>query len=274
MTATPDAAIAEAATASPPNSDTQKLFGQARALESQGNMGAAQRLYLKVTDMAPDFVYGWSNLGNTQIALGDLANAEGSYAKAIELCSTIECPDAYLLYLNRGALRINNDNLANGLTDLQQAAALKIRPDAILLQNLARAEELNGLYKQADKDYSGAIQMTARDVAPFWLRSALVKVQLGETGGAWDLFQRVNNRFPEAPEVRAAYAVLLWRKVNPKAREDEEEDAEDRARQIFLSIPDRARLKYSDREYLMKTIGWPPVMRETVLQIAKAVGDS
>ena len=60
--------------------------------------------------------------------------------------------------------------------------------------------------------------MTARDVAPFWL----LEVQLGETGRAWDLFQRVNNRFPEAPEVRAAYAVLLWRKVNPKAREEED----------------------------------------------------
>ena len=100
--------------------------------------------------------YGWSNLGNTQIALGDLANAEGSYAKAIELCFTIECPDAYLLYLNRGALR-KKKAIPRMVSPISNKRRYSIRPDAILLQNLARADELNGWYKQADIDYSGAI---------------------------------------------------------------------------------------------------------------------
>ena len=38
---------------SPVNPDARKLFNEGRALESQGNMFAAQRLYAKVTKVAP-----------------------------------------------------------------------------------------------------------------------------------------------------------------------------------------------------------------------------
>jgi hypothetical protein len=90
------------------------------------------------------------------------------------------CSDLYLLLLNRGSLRLN-----------------KIRR-----VNLARAKELNGLYEQADRDYTSAISMTDTEVSPFWLRSALAKFQLRD-------LKRVEYRFPDAPEVRAAYATFL-----------------------------------------------------------------
>jgi tetratricopeptide (TPR) repeat protein len=64
--------------------DAKKLFNKAHALESQGNMAAAQRLYAKVTKISPRFIYGWSNLGNTQVAMGDLGGAEENYSQAID----------------------------------------------------------------------------------------------------------------------------------------------------------------------------------------------
>jgi tetratricopeptide (TPR) repeat protein len=84
------------------------------------------------------------------------------------------------------------------LADLQQADLLRAQPDAIVLQNLARAKEVNGLYSQADRDYNVAISMTANEVNPFWLRSALVKFQLGDIQGGFDILKRVENRFPDA----------------------------------------------------------------------------
>ena len=237
-------------------------------------MAAAQRLYSKVTQMAPRFVYGWSNLGNAQTALGDLTTAERSYNTAIDLCreslqSDAEagfgqkrCSDLYVLLLNRGSLRLNNGRPAAALEDLQQSAELRGRPDAVVLQNLARAEEINGLYAPADRDYSAAIAMTANEVTPFWLRSAMVKLQLGDVKGGYDLFKRVENRFPEAPEVRAAYAVFLSARGDAVA-----------GQQKFLEIPDRARLKYSDNKYITQTISWPPAMVETLNKITRAVGD-
>jgi len=193
--------------------DAKTLFNQGRALESQGNMAAAQRIYSKVTQISPRFIYGWSNLANTQVAFGDLGSAEENYSKAIELCKESvdrseekfgvrRCSDMYVLRLNRGTVRLNNGMPEEALADLQMASILRERPDAIVLQNLARAKELNGLYSQADKDYNLAISMTANEVSPFWLRSAIVKFQLGNKKEAFDILKRVENRFPEVSSSR------------------------------------------------------------------------
>jgi tetratricopeptide (TPR) repeat protein len=252
--------------------DAKKLFNEARALESQGNMAAAQRLYAKVTKISPRFIYGWSNLGNTQVAMGDLGGAEENYSQAIDLCretlsdsngSGRKCNDLYLLMLNRGSVRLNTPGMAKeALKDLQQADMLRQRPDAIVLQNLARAKELNGMYSSADRDYTVSISMTANEVNPFWLRAAMVKLQLGDAKGGMDLLKRVENRFPDAPEVKAASATFLA-----------EQGKQIEAQRKFLEIPDRQRLKYVDDEYLQTVIAWPPAMRDGVTNIARAVGD-
>lgn len=212
-------------------------------------------------------------MGNTQVALGALLPAEKSYSTAIDLCiesnkeeekfGVPRCNDLYLLYLNRGSLRLNNGMPKEALKDLEMADNLRGRPDAIILQNRARARELNGYYAAADRDYSVAISMTSNEVAPFWLRSALVKFQLGDLLGALDLIRRVENKFPEAPEVRAAIATLLM------AKGDQET-----ARKKYMEIPDRARLKYVDSGYLNSVISWPPKMIETLATLTEAVGDN
>ena len=74
--------------------------------------------------------------------------------------------------------------------------------------------------------------------------------------------RRVENRFPEAPEVRAGYAVLLLGKGE-----------EDSARKKFLEIPDRQRLKYSDDNYLNTVVAWPPAMQDGINYLSKVVGD-
>lgn len=255
--------------------DVKKLFTEGRALEAQGNILAAQRLYNKVTKIAPRFVYGWSNLGNTLVAQGQLGEAEESYSKAISLCEenlkeveggsfgTKRCDDLYLILLNRGSVRLNNGMPKEALMDLQRSNTIRARPDAVILQNLARAQEINSLYFQSDKSYTTAISMTANEVNPFWLRSSMVKYQLGDLNGAMDLMKRVANRFPEAPEVRAAYAVLLLAKGD-----------EDAARKKLLELPDRQRARYAEGDYVDKVVQWPPVMKEGLGYLNKAVGGS
>lgn len=254
--------------------DVKKFFTEGSALEAQGNILAAQRLYIKVTKIAPRFIYGWSNLGNTLVAQGQLGEADESYSKAVSLCEenlkqtegsfgVKRCDDLYLILLNRGATRLNNNMPKEALLDLLKSNAIRARPDAVILQNLARAQELNSFYAQSDNSYNTAISMTANEVNPFWLRSSMVKYQLGDVNGAMDLMKRVENRFPQAPEVRAAYAVLLWAKGD-----------EDSARKKFLEIPDRARARYVEEGYLKKVVAWPPTAITTIGQVAKAVGDS
>lgn len=253
--------------------DAKKLFNEGRALEAQGNMLAAQRLYLKVTKIAPRFIYGWSSLGNTLVAQGQLGEADESYSRAVSLCEeklnetegtfgAKRCEDLYLILLNRGSVRLNNGMPKEALFDLTKSNSLRARPDAIILQNLARAQELNSFFAQSDTSYTTAISMTANEVSPFWLRSSLVKYQLGDLKAAMDLLKRVDNRFPEAPEVRAVYAVLLWGSGD-----------EDAARKKFLEIPDRQRMKYLEDDYLNKVVSWPHKAKTTIAEVAKAVGD-
>ena len=253
--------------------DAKKLFNEGRALEGQGNMAAAQRLYAKVTKVSPRFVYGWSNLGNTQVALADLTEADSSYTTSIDLCRAKNkemeqfgirrCDDLYILLLNRGSLRLNNGDPKGALRDLEESDLLVGRPDALVLQNRARARELNGLYFGADKDYTVAISMTSNEVSPFWLRAAMVKFQLGDVKDAFNLMKRVDNRFPGAPEVKAAMSVMLASQGDTDA-----------ARQKYLEIPDRQRLRFVDKSYLEGVIAWPPAMREQLGQISAASGDS
>mmetsp|Transcript_8082 Transcript_8082/g.11583 ORF Transcript_8082/g.11583 Transcript_8082/m.11583 type:complete len:362 (+) Transcript_8082:162-1247(+) len=254
-----------------PTGDVKKIFNEGRALESQGNVASAQRFYQKVTKISPKFIYGWSNLGNTQVALGQLPEADRSYTNAIDLCreniqTTQElfgvprCNDEYLLLLNRGALRLNNNMPKEALADLQKANGLRGKPDAIILQNVARAKEINGMYGQADRDYTLAISMTSNEVNPFWLRSAMVKLQIGELKEGYDLLRRVENRFPEAPEVRAAYATFLAAQGNQIA-----------AQQKYLEIPDRQRQNYVDQKYLKQVIAWPPAMIDGLSTVTSAV---
>mmetsp|Transcript_7508 Transcript_7508/g.13001 ORF Transcript_7508/g.13001 Transcript_7508/m.13001 type:complete len:343 (-) Transcript_7508:181-1209(-) len=255
--------------------DAKQLFNQGRVLEMQGNIAAAQRIYAKVTKMSPRFIYAWSNLGNTQVALGVLNPAEESYNTAINLCQESiqsgddrsfgvrRCDDLYVLLLNRGCLRLNSGREKEALDDLVQASILRGRPDAVVAQNLARARELNGMYDLADREYNLAISMTSNEVSPFWLRSALVKMETGDVKGGFDLLKRVAVRFPEAPEVRAAYATFLVATGDQIA-----------AQQKYLEIPDRQRLNYVDQTYLEKTIAWPPEARRQLAKVTSAVGDA
>jgi len=253
--------------------DAKKLFNDGRAFESNGNVAGARRLYDKVTKIEPRFIYGWSNLGNTQVALGDLAPAEESYSTAISLCrENLErtekgfgirrCDDLSILLLNRGSLRLNNRMQKEALDDLEASSVLRGKPDAVILQNLARAREVNGYYSLSDRDYTLAISMTANEVNPFWLRSALVKLQVGDIKDGFDLLQRVENRFPEAPEVKAAYATFLQAKGDQVA-----------AQRKYLEIPDRQREKFTQKDYLKQVISWPPAAIDTVNRISAAVGD-
>ena len=275
----PLVAIADEGAATPaviatPTGDLKKLFREGQALEAQGNILAAQRIYTKATKIAPRFIYAWANLANTLVVQGDLSGADEAYTTAISLCEqnlsevepsfgTKRCDDLYLLLLNRGSVRLNNGNPSDGLVDLSKSNDLRGRPDSVILENLARAQEINSYYGLADRNYSTAISMTANEVAPFWLRSSMVKYQQGDLTGAFDLVRRVENRFPEAPEVRACYACLLL------ARGDE-----DAARRKYLEIPDRPILKYTDSDYVDRVITWPPAMKEKLAQLTKAVGDT
>jgi hypothetical protein len=107
-------------------------------------------------------------------------------------------------------------------------------------------------------------------VNPFWLRSALVKYQLNDIKGGYDLLKRIEVRFPDDPEVRVASALFLY----SQRKQQENDDLTLAQQKKVLEIPDRQRLKYSDHDYIDNIISWPPKMIDTLSIIANAVGDT
>ena len=119
------------------------------------------------------------------------------------------------------------------------------------------------MYGPADRDYDVSISMTSNEVAPFWLRAAMVKFQLGDTLGAMDLVRRVEVKFPEAPEVRAAVAAMLWKKGDQGG-----------AKRKFLEIPNAQRLNFGNDDYLTKTVSWPPSMIDNIKAVSGSFEES
>lgn len=74
--------------------------------------------------------------------------------------------------------------------------------------------------------------------------------------------QLFRDRFPEAPEVKAAYATFLAAKGDQIG-----------AQRKFLEIPDRQREKFSQNDYMTKVVSWPPKAMDTIYKVAAAVGD-
>ena len=69
--------------------------------------------------------------------------------------------------------------------------------------------------------------------------------------------------FPEAPEVRAAYAAFLAARGDQIA-----------AQRKYLEMPDRQREKYGQGNFLRSyPIQWPPTAIELVSKVSVAVGD-
>jgi len=198
--------------------------------------------------------------------MGSLPAAESAYNTSIGLCEessrregglgVTQCNDLYLLLLNRGVVRLNSGREKEAMEDLERSGELRGKPDAIVLQNRARAREINGFYGGANADYDVAIGMTSNTVAPFWLRSAMVKLQVGDTIGSMDILKRVENRFSEAPEVKAALTALLANKGDIAG-----------ATKKYLEMLPEQQKKFADREYLKGTLSWPPAMIQNLERV-------
>ena len=73
-------------------------------------------------------------------------------------------------------------------------------------------------------------------------------------------FEKVEVRFPDFPEVKAANAVLLQVKGDTEG-----------AQRMFLGIPEGQRKSYLDKDYLKNVISWPPKMIDALSELTKSI---
>jgi len=226
------------------------MYSEALNLSSRGNYLAAKRLLSQLVKNEPNFVNGHSLLGNTYTAVGELGLADDEYSNAIDLCLSdsngSRCKDLWLSYVNRGCVRLNSGAVQESLSDFNRAASLRSKPELTIATNRARALEILGDFPGADSDYEVAVQLSGSEIAPFWLRSALVKYEQNDVGGAHRRLARVEQRFGEAPEVLVAKAIIDGDGVS------------------LSKLPESQRLLFRDESYLKETLKWGPRMTTAV----------
>mmetsp|Transcript_15369 Transcript_15369/g.24241 ORF Transcript_15369/g.24241 Transcript_15369/m.24241 type:complete len:338 (+) Transcript_15369:26-1039(+) len=233
--------------------EVASLFRKADLEASQGNIDNALQLYNKVVKLAPDFPNGWSNRGNMQVAKGNLEKAREDYSKALAI--GLNDKDDWVVHLNRGTVYLALGQAGEALEDFDAAAASPGgRRNALVLQNRAQALERAGRWAEAEADYGKALQSAPGEVRPYWLRLALVLLQLGRPADGLALARRVLARYPGELEARAAVAALthgpdgMGYAQAVKVWSYKEGEVTEEGLRLITS-----------REYLENTLHWPPL---------------
>lgn len=218
---------------------SSRLFSSAQRAAAAGDLQSAEFLYTELTETAPTFAPGFSNLGNILVARKSYAPAIERYSRALELAPAAR--DSWLIHVNRGAALLASGDARAALDDMNAADALEPKQAAIL-SNRGVVWEALKKYDNAARDYQNALD--GNDVQPFWLRYGLVLFQKGMSFEALSVINRVNARFG-GDDAAAAQAVVYFDRNDLGAAES------------AWSRVERPRL-YETTEFLAGERKWPP----------------
>lgn len=124
--------------------DPQELFEQAEALEAV-DVGAAQALYRRVIEAAPDHADAYANLGFTLCEAGRFEEAAALYRQALA-----HCPQAPLIHYNHGVALEALGRTAEAVASYE--TCLRLAPD------MADAHQNAALLYAKAGDKQGAIR--------------------------------------------------------------------------------------------------------------------
>jgi hypothetical protein len=136
-----------------PRSGSSDALRAAVALEDQGKIAEAAARYRDITSSDPRSVLAWTNLGNAERQLGDTAEAERAYRKAIEADA-----DAARDALNNLAWLLYEQKRLDEAEPLARKAVAEAGPDSyLMLDTLARVLAAKGSCDEAQSTFRHAI---------------------------------------------------------------------------------------------------------------------
>mmetsp|Transcript_7771 Transcript_7771/g.7845 ORF Transcript_7771/g.7845 Transcript_7771/m.7845 type:complete len:376 (+) Transcript_7771:151-1278(+) len=182
-----------------------RIFQKALQCQSDGELKEAQDYFEQVIEVEPDYIYGWSNLGNVLTSRGNLDQALLCYKKAISLYPPRE-PLASII-LNKASIEMSIGMTAEAIKDL--AAAEKLAgPQPSILTTKAVALTNDGRWQDAATIFEKVISTADRNALPWWLRYSQALLEINRGTEAVGFFQRTLNRFPDEAEAKAYGAAL------------------------------------------------------------------
>jgi tetratricopeptide (TPR) repeat protein len=154
--------------------EANRVFMKARQIESDGDEVQAAKLYQQVVQAEPEFIYGWSNLGNVLSATGNLQQSLLCYKKAILLHPPKDMLSVILI--NKASVENALDHLDIAVNDLTVAESLA-GPSQIILSNKATILSKAGNWKESCEIFEKIISSADRYALPWWLRYSMALLE-------------------------------------------------------------------------------------------------
>lgn len=205
-----------------------RIFNKGKQNEVDGAVDEAQGFYEQVVQTEPDFVYGWSSLGNVLVTRGNLDQALLCYRKAISLRPPSE--ELASILLNKASIELATDKTDAAMKDLDLAEQIS-GPTKTINTVKAVALSNSGKWKESSEIFEKVIQTADKNALPWWLRYSMSLLESGRGTEAIAFLQRTISRFPDEAECKAFAAALYtsqgvpleggkyWNKMLPEDRD-------------------------------------------------------
>ena len=154
----------------------------------------AAALLQKIVEADPKDHLAWTDLGTMQYALGNTAEAERSYARALSVR-----PDLLAAAVNLGRLRIATKNF-DGAIDVLKPAVEKYPQSSDANQLLGEAYLQTGKNDEAFRYFKEAVRLDPQGKADAHLRLAMIHDAAGRKDKAAAELEQFLAKRPDSPD--------------------------------------------------------------------------
>ncbi len=170
------------------------LFKKASAAIEKKKFDEAAAILRKIVEADPKDHLAWTDLGTMHFALGDAAEAERAYARALAVR-----PDLLAAAVNLGRLRLAAKNYEQAVEVLRPAAE-KHPLSADAHQLLGEAYQLSGKSAEAVEQLGEALRLDPEGKADSHLRLAMIHDAAGRKDLAADELEKFLAKRPDYPD--------------------------------------------------------------------------
>ena len=237
--------------------EARRIFMKGKQNEADGSIAEAQQLYEEVVQTEPDFVYGWSSLGNVLTAKGNLDQALLCYKKAISLKPPSE--ELSNLLLNKASIELATERLDDALRDLTVAENLGGKSVNQIRTVRAVALSNEGRWNEASSIFELVIQSAEKNALPWWLRYSMSLLETNRGIEAIGYLQRTMSSFPQEAECKA-FAAALYTSQGSRAE----------GAKYWNRLSQEDKTVYGDLQFVKTKLKWGPIASEAMKQFVNS----
>ena len=226
--------------------EARRVFMKGKQNEADGSIEEAQKLYEEVVQSEPDFIYGWSSLGDVLTTNGNLDLALLCYKKAISLRPPSE--ELANVLLNKASIELASGKTSEALKDLSNAENMGGKSVDQIRTVKAVALTNEGHWGEASTIFAQVVQSSGKNALPWWLRYSMSLLETGRGVEAIGYLQRTMSSFPQEAECKAFAAALYTSQGSPMV-----------GAEYWSKLTSEDQISYSDLDFVKTKLKWGPV---------------